>query len=109
MYWVQYMIYNKLVRDLIPDIIALDGKSAITRMLSDDEFKTELDNKLLEEVGEYLESNDIEEIADILEVLMAIIKLKGFSYIDVENVMKEKANKRGGFMKKIYLEEVKEI
>lgn len=103
------MIYNKLVRDLIPDIIESGGKHAITRILSEEEFKSALDNKLMEEVKEYLESNDIEEIADILEVLMAIMRYKGFTYLDVENIMKDKSSKRGGFEKKIYLEEVKEI
>ena len=71
-------IYNKLVRDKIPEIIKKNGSSCEVRKLSDNEYIEMLDAKLIEEVKEYQESQDIEEIADILEVLMAITKSRGY-------------------------------
>ena len=97
-------IYNKLVRDNIPEIMIKNGAKPVTRILDDEEYLNELNKKLSEEVNEYLESREIEEIADIEEVLLAIIKAKKVSRENLENLRKEKASKRGSFDKKIYLE-----
>lgn len=99
-------IYNKLVRDKIPDIINNTGEIAITRNLSDEEYLTELNKKLQEEVKEYLENNDIEELADIVEVIYGILNSKNISIEEFETMRKNKVDKRGAFNKKIFLEKV---
>ena len=103
------MSYNKLVRDNIPDIIKNNGEIPITKILIDDEYKLELEKKLYEEYQEVLNSSGkerIEELADMLEVMISLAKLEGKDLDDVIEVAKVKRLKRGGFNKKIYLEEV---
>lgn len=100
-------IYNKLVRDNIPQIMVQNGAEPVTRILNDEEYFRELNKKLTEEVAEYLESYDIVEIADIIEVLRAILELKGISYDDFEDIRKEKVRTKGAFKNKIYLEKEK--
>lgn len=97
---------QKLVRDLIPNIIKEKGDIPETRILSDEEFKKELDKKLLEEVNEYLTDQNIEEMADVMEVIYTLLDIHGWSFDDVERVRKEKAQNRGGFREKIFLESV---
>jgi predicted house-cleaning noncanonical NTP pyrophosphatase (MazG superfamily) len=99
-------IYNKLVRDKIPEIIWQNGNDCITRTLNDPEFMTELNRKLQEELNEYYESGEVEEIADIMELLYEISEQKGFSKEQMEKIMLEKRAKRGGFKKKLYLVQV---
>lgn len=99
-------IYNKLVRDKIPEIIEADGKSCKTRILPDEEYIAALEQKLNEEVAEYQKDKNLEEMADVLEVLNAICIAKGYSLEELEALRKEKAEKRGGFEKKIFLESV---
>jgi len=96
-------IYNKLVRDKIPDIIAASGKKADTCVLSDAEYLQALDNKLQEEVKEYVDSGDLSEIADIAEVLDAIRAARGYTDADFARVKKDKADERGGFSERIFL------
>ena len=100
--------YNKLVRDKIPDIINNNGKTCVTRILNDSEYLESLNNKLQEELKEYLENNDIEELADLEEVLRAILDAKKVSYNDSEKIRKNKNEKRGCFKKKIFLESVED-
>ena len=99
-------VYNKLVRDNIPDIILKDNELPVTRILDDDEYLKELNKKLLYEVNGYLEDNNIEEMVDILEVIRAILRERGSSYKEIETKRKKKALKRGTFKKKVYLEKV---
>ena len=99
--------YNKLVRDLIPDIIAASGKTCTTSVLSDTEYLTMLDAKLNEELAEYQESKSMEELADLLEVIRAVAAARGSSIDEVEQIRREKAKKRGGFEKKLLLTEVR--
>lgn len=99
-------IYNKLVRDRIPEIIESSGKTPHTRILNNDEYLTELDRKLDEEYAEFHKGKNIEELADIMEVVYALAKAIGSSPDELERVRKEKADKRGGFKKKIFLEKV---
>ena len=99
--------YNKLVRNLIPDIITASGKTCITSVLSDDDYLTMLDAKLNEELAEYQESKSMEELADLLEVIRAVATARGSSIEEVEQIRREKAEKRGGFEKKLLLTEVK--
>ena len=97
-------IYNKLVRDKIPEIMISNGAKPITRVLNDEEYLFELNKKLQEEVSEYLESGSVEEIADIEEVLLAILDAKNVSKEKFEEIRFEKVLKRGSFNKKIFLE-----
>ena len=103
-------VYNKLVRDNIPDIIHSNGENPITRILSNDEYKKELERKLYEEYQEVLNTTNtkdrIEELADMLEIMIALAKLEDKTLDDVVEVCKAKRLKRGGFDKKIYLEKV---
>ena len=101
--------YNKLVRDRIPEIIEGKGGVPKTRVLSDDtEYLTELGKKLQEEVNEYLQDGHIDELADILEVINAILGSQNKSFADLEIVRNQKAEQRGGFSKRLYLETVEE-
>lgn len=95
--------FNKLVRDKIPDIIKAKGETPVTRILDDGEYRLRLEAKLTEEVAEYLESKDLEELADILEVLYALAEAAGHSKEDLHNAQKAKNGSRGGFEKKILL------
>ena len=99
-------IYNKLVRDRIPEIIETDGKTCITEILSDTQYLEMLDTKLNEELAEYQESKSLEELADLLEVMQAVVEARGWSWEQLEQVRQEKAAQRGGFARKILLKEV---
>jgi len=101
-------IYNKLVRDKIPEIIVSSGKIPATRVLSTDEYHTSLLDKLQEEVDEFIHDKNGEELADISEVLHALAASIGITPQEVEDIRKHKAEERGSFSQKIYLESVEE-
>lgn len=98
--------YQKLVRDKIPEIIAATGKTCQTRILSREEYIAKLDEKLSEELAEYQESKSLEELADLLEVMQAAVKARGYTWNELLQVRDEKRAKRGGFEDRILLEEV---
>ena len=98
--------YSKLVRDRIPEIIEASGKTCVTEVLSDEEYLKMIDAKLDEELAEYHKDQNIEELADLLEVIRAAAVARGYSVEELEKVRAEKAAKRGGFEKKILLKEV---
>ncbi|NLL45068.1 MAG: nucleoside triphosphate pyrophosphohydrolase [Mollicutes bacterium] len=95
--------HNKLVRDKIPSIIEANGEKTVTIILDNEEYKKELDKKILEEIKEYLKSDDVEELADVLEVIYAILEYKKLTMNDLENIRKMKKEKRGGFVDCIFL------
>lgn len=102
-------IYNKLVRDKIPDIIIGNEEKPITRMLNDIEYKKELEKKLYEEYNEVIESSGkarLEELADMLEVIKALANLENKNLDDIISIADEKNKKRGAFNNKIFLEKV---
>ena len=99
-------IYNKLVRDKIPQIINADNRKPVTRILEDEEYLNELNKKLREEVSEYFEDNNVEELADIVEVIYGILNAKNVKIEEFENIRKAKVDKRGAFKEKIFLEKV---
>ena len=108
-YGDKVQIYNKLVRDNIPDKIKSNGENTIISILDDDRYKEELERKLYEEYLELIDSsgeNRIEELADMLEVIKALANLEGKTLDDVVEVAKVKVKKRGAFDKKIFLEKV---
>ena len=98
--------YNKLVRDLIPEIIEASGKECRTRVLSDEEYLKMLDAKLDEELTEYHKDQNIEELADLLELIYAAATARGYTLDELESVRAEKAKNRGGFEKKVFLIDV---
>ena len=97
------MDYNKLVRDRIPEIIADQGEKPIIRVMDDKEYIIALEKKLDEEVAEYHESKEIEELADVLEVIYALCETQGHSVDELMQVYEKKHIERGGFSKKIFL------
>ncbi len=97
------MLYNKLVRDKIPQIIEKAGKKPIIRILSNDEFPMYLEMKLEEEMKEYRESKNPEELADILEVIVTLAKTQGLSFEDLMILQAEKRFRNGGFKDKVLL------
>lgn len=106
--WFRYT-YNKLVRDKIPENIDSENdRKSKYRILSDDEYLKELNKKVIEEANEFIEENSIEELGDLMEVLNAIMKLKGYKMEDVNIAMKKKVDKKGSFNDRIYLEYVDE-
>jgi len=100
------MKYNKLVRDNIIQIIQSKGQTASFHIAgTDEEYWMKLKEKLLEEVNELLQDESMGEVADVLEVLEAMCAYKGFSKLEVEEVKNKKLEERGGFEKRIILEE----
>lgn len=98
--------YSKLVRDRIPEIIEASGKTCVTEILSDDEYLRMIDAKLDEELAEYHKDQNVEELADLLEVIYAAAKARGYTIEQLEDVRAQKAVKRGAFEKKILLKSV---
>lgn len=102
-------VYNKLVRDNIPEIIKSNGGNPIIRRLNDMEYERALQDKLFEEYKEVLEAigNDrIEELADMLEIMLSLANLQNKNLSDIIDVMEKKRIKRGAFTKKLFLEKV---
>ena len=99
------MQYNKLVRDKVVDIIKAKGETAVFHVAEDAEYWEKLKAKLLEEYAEFQADESIGEVADVLEVLEAIAKYKGYSMEEVHAVKAKKLADRGGFDKRIILEE----
>lgn len=97
--------YNKLVRDNIPEIIKRSGARYKLHMAGDDEYRAQLRAKLLEEVKEFLDDPCTKELADVQEVINAIAKFEFGGVDEVEKTRKDRAEKRGGFEKRIILEE----
>lgn len=95
--------HNKLVRDNIPKIILKDGKTPIIEKVSQNEHLKLLNEKLYEELEEYTESNSIEELADIVEVIYGILNIKNISLDEFEKIRRNKANERGAFNEGIKL------
>jgi predicted house-cleaning noncanonical NTP pyrophosphatase (MazG superfamily) len=99
-------IYNKLVRDNIPEIIAKNGQQARFRVLAEDEFIQKLEEKLQEEVAEYLQDKNADELADILEVVYALGRQLGHTPEALEELRERKVVARGGFDKRLLLQSV---
>ena len=93
---------GKLVRDRIPEILRDACKKPSIEILSQEDYLSELDKKLSEEVAEYQADKSIEEMADVLEVLFAICEARGYSVEDLMQVREAKREKRGGFKDRIY-------
>ena len=105
-------IYNKLVRDRIPEVIKNTGKQFSTTILNEKEYIIELKKKAYEELEEYVNTDNkkdaIEELADLLESIHALSEYHGSSIDEVEELRKQKVEERGGFKDKIFLIEVED-
>lgn len=101
-------MFNKLVRDKIPEIIKADNRLPITRIATDSEYWKKLKAKLQEEVEEVLEDTNVEEeLADLLEVIHGILNYRGTTFQELEDLRLKKLKERGGYSDRIILEEVK--
>lgn len=94
--------YNKLVRDRIPEIIKANGQTACFSVLDETQFQVALKEKLCEEVREYLGSANLEELADILEVVDALAQAQGSTLSEVLTIKEKKAATNGGFEKSCF-------
>ena len=99
-------LYHKLVRDRIPEIIEQSGKTCVVSTLSDKEYLRMIDEKLTEELDEYYADGNIEELADLIEVIYAAAKARGYTIEQLEAVRVDKVRRRGAFDKRILLTEV---
>lgn len=102
----KHTVYNKLVRDRITEIIETSGSTCVTEVLPNDAYIQALDAKLNEELAEYQQSKSLEELADLLEVMGAVVRARGYTWDDLTRVRKEKRAQRGAFDKRILLKEV---
>ena len=100
--------YDKLIRDKIPEIIEQSGKKCIVEVMDNDTYIEYLDQKLNEELAEYQQDKSIEELADHLEVMYAVVTARGYSIEELERIRLEKAEKRGSFEKRLLLKSVYE-
>lgn len=99
--------YNKLVRDRIPEIIEADGHFCYYHVADDSEYKKKLQEKLQEEIAEFLENPSPEEMADVLEVLDAIRKFYDINLDDIKHQKISKKMVRGRFNERYILESTK--
>ena len=97
------VIYNKLVRDRIPELIEAQGETPSIRILEKEEYLLYLEAKLDEEAGEYHRDKTVDELADILEVVFALAEANGVTRQELETVYQKKHDARGGFEKRIFL------
>ncbi|CAG7633712.1 phosphoribosyl-ATP pyrophosphohydrolase [Paenibacillus allorhizosphaerae] len=103
--------YNKLIRDRIPEIIEAKGKRAVVRTLNEREYIEMLDKKLQEELDEYTSAeavDQVEELADLVELVYAVLHSRGVSVEEFEKIRLKKKAERGGFEQKLYLIHVEE-
>lgn len=101
--------YNKLVRDNIPSSInSIKGRKATWRKLDENEYINELNKKLIEEAHEFIEENSIEELADLMEVVENIMRVKNINWESVKDAQNVKRSKKGSFLNRVYLEYVEE-
>ena len=102
------IVYDKLIRDKIPEIIEQSGKKCIIEVMDNDTYIEYLDQKLNEELAEYQQDKSIEELADLLEVMYAVVVARGYSVAELERIRLEKSEKRGAFEKRLLLKSVSE-
>lgn len=105
-------IYNKLIRDRIPEIIEKDGNTADIIILSEESFKQAIKEKLIEEATEVLNADNrdevLSELADLQEVMDTIKQMYNINTLEVNTIQAVKALQRGKFEKRLYLKSVKE-
>lgn len=100
--------YNKLIRDKNVEIMENLGHKVEYEILDDERYNVELDKKLKEEVNEYLANYSVEEMADVMEVIYAMLDYRGITMEEVEKARIEKRNRKGAFKNKVFLKTVEE-
>jgi predicted house-cleaning noncanonical NTP pyrophosphatase (MazG superfamily) len=100
------MKYDKLVRDRIPEIISNRGDRPVTRILDTEAYGRALRDKLREEVAEFIESGEVAELVDVLEVVYALAAEQGLGRSQIEDMRRQKLSNRGGFAGRVFLEEI---
>ena len=95
---------DKLVRDRIPEIIRSNGRTPKTHKASAAEYKRRLAQKLVEEALEYSQSQDPEELADLLEVVHSLCSVHKTTFGKLDKIRAAKAKERGSFSKRIVLD-----
>ena len=103
---VEMKEYNKLVRDLIPNIIEKDGKKYEIEIANKESIQMLLEEKMIEEFNEYLEDKNLEELADMLEVIFGLAHHLGYSEEELIDKRKSKLAERGGFKEGIVLKKI---
>ena len=101
-------IYHKLIRDRIPEIIETQGQCCIVKQLSDEAYQEMVEAKLDEELAEYHKDQNLEELADLMEVIYAAAEARGYTREELEQVRRKKAAERGEFRKRLLLLEVQD-
>ncbi len=96
-------VYNKAIRDKIPEIIEAKGLRCQYKTLNDEEFLFHLEKKLEEKIREYYQTKNIEELTDLLEVIYRIIELRGVSLSEINEMRAKKNLERGSFSKNLFL------
>jgi len=106
-------IYNKLIRDRIPEIIEKDGNTADIIILSEESFKQAIKEKLIEEATEVLNADNrdevLSELADLQEVMDTIKQLYNINSLEVNTIQAVKALQRGKFEKRLYLKQINDV
>jgi len=102
------IVYNKLVRDRLPEIIVASGKRCETLVLEPVEYRRHLQMKLREELAEYEESGAMEELVDVIEIICALAEDAGLSPEQLEAMRLGKVEARGAFRKRLLLISVSE-
>ncbi|WP_343063240.1 nucleoside triphosphate pyrophosphohydrolase [Halobacillus locisalis] len=101
-----------MVRDKIPDIMGALGKNFNTRTLDEPEYAESLRKKLQEESEEYLNADNnqdaLKELADVLEVMHALVQTHGATFEELEHIRQHKRKERGAFKDRVYLMDVEE-
>lgn len=99
-------VYNKLVRDKIPEVIEEDGRKCEISIVPKEQLLPLLEDKLKEEVNEFMQDRNLEELADIMEVAFGLAENLGYSEEDLLKKREEKKEARGGFKEGVFLKTV---
>lgn len=99
-------VYNKLVRDKIPQVIEEDGRKCETSIVLKEQLLPLLEDKLKEEINEFIQDRNLEELADIMEVVFGLAENLGYSEEDLLKKREEKKEARGGFKEGVFLKTV---
>ena len=94
---------GKLIRDNIPSILKEKGLNANYILLDNEEYEKQLKIKLMEEINEFIDTDDIHELCDLLEIIICILKFKDTKWSDFETMLNEKRNSNGSFIEKLFL------
>lgn len=100
--------YNKLVRDRIPQMIKESGRDCSSRILSEEEYFDALLDKIVEEIEEYRESGNEEELADVYEVLDCLVQLKEYEPMHIDYLQLIRREARGSFKDRVLLIDVED-